>query len=59
MFTHGKIDALARRYGSTPSGLAKRAGLDTNQIGGLRRASNDATDESGSKAGEHKIRLGC
>ena len=34
MFTHGKIDALARRYGSTPSGLAKRAGLGTNQIGG-------------------------
>ena len=32
MLTHGKIwtaiDALARRYGLTPSGLAKRAGLD-------------------------------
>ena len=31
-FTHGKIwtaiDAPARRYGLTPSGLAKRAGLD-------------------------------
>jgi phage repressor protein C with HTH and peptisase S24 domain len=32
MLTHGKvwaaIDALARRYGLSPSGLAKRAGLD-------------------------------
>jgi len=31
MLTHGKIwiaiDALARRYGLSPSGLAKRAGL--------------------------------
>jgi hypothetical protein len=32
MLTHGKIwiaiDALARRYGLSPSGLAKRAGLE-------------------------------
>jgi phage repressor protein C with HTH and peptisase S24 domain len=41
MLTHGKIwtaiDALARRYGLTPSGLAKRAGLDATAFNRSKR----------------------
>jgi phage repressor protein C with HTH and peptisase S24 domain len=41
MLTHGKIwtaiDALARRYGLSPSGLAKRAGLDATAFNPSKR----------------------
>ena len=41
MLTHGKIwsaiDALARRYGLSPSGLAKRAGLDATAFNRSKR----------------------
>jgi phage repressor protein C with HTH and peptisase S24 domain len=41
MLTHGKIwtaiDALARRYGLTPSGLARRAGLDATAFNPSKR----------------------
>jgi phage repressor protein C with HTH and peptisase S24 domain len=41
MLTHSKIwtaiDALARRYGLSPSGLAKRAGLDATAFNRSKR----------------------
>ena len=41
MLTHGKIwtaiDALARRYGLSPSGLARRAGLDATAFNPSKR----------------------
>jgi phage repressor protein C with HTH and peptisase S24 domain len=41
MLTHGKIwtaiDALARRYGLSPSALAKRAGLDPTAFNRSKR----------------------
>jgi phage repressor protein C with HTH and peptisase S24 domain len=45
MLTHGKIwtaiDALARRYGLTPSGLAKRAGLDATAFNPSKRTTTE------------------
>ena len=45
MLTHGKIwtaiDALARRYGLSPSGLAKRAGLDATAFNPSKRVTNE------------------
>jgi phage repressor protein C with HTH and peptisase S24 domain len=45
MLTHGKIwtaiDALARRYGLTPSGLAKRAGLDATAFNPSKRVTTE------------------
>ncbi len=44
MLTHGKIwtaiDALARRYGLSPSGLAKRAGLDATAFNPSKRVTS-------------------
>ncbi|HVQ11556.1 MAG TPA: helix-turn-helix transcriptional regulator, partial [Methyloceanibacter sp.] len=41
MLTHGKvwhaIDALARRYDLSPSGLAKKAGLDPTSFNPSKR----------------------
>jgi len=48
-FTHGKIwtaiDAPARRYGLTPSGLAKRAGLDVTAFDPSKRVTADHVGE--------------
>lgn len=45
MLTHGKIwgaiDALARRYGLSPSGLAKRAGLDATAFNRSKRVTQE------------------
>ena len=45
MLTHGKIwtaiDALARRYGLSPSGLAKRAGLDATAFNPSKRVTTE------------------
>ena len=45
MLTHGKIwtaiDALARRYGLTPSGLARRAGLDATAFNPSKRTTTE------------------
>ncbi|MCJ7599782.1 MAG: helix-turn-helix transcriptional regulator [Methyloceanibacter sp.] len=45
MLTHGKIwtaiDALARRYGLSPSGLAKKAGLDPTSFNPSKRVTNE------------------
>jgi phage repressor protein C with HTH and peptisase S24 domain len=45
MLTHGKIwtaiDALARRYGLTPSGLARRAGLDATAFNPSKRVTTE------------------
>ena len=45
MLTHGKIwtaiDALARRYGLSPSGLAKRAGLDATAFNRSKRVTTE------------------
>ena len=45
MFTHqqiwGALDALAARYGLTPSGLAKRAGLDATTFNKSKRKTQD------------------
>jgi phage repressor protein C with HTH and peptisase S24 domain len=45
MRTHGKIwtaiDALARRYGLSPSGLAKRAGLDATAFNLSKRVTTE------------------
>jgi phage repressor protein C with HTH and peptisase S24 domain len=45
MLTHGKIwsaiDALARRYGLSPSGLAKRAGLDATAFNRSKRTTSE------------------
>jgi phage repressor protein C with HTH and peptisase S24 domain len=45
MLTHGKIwtaiDALARRYGLSPSGLAKRAGLDATAFNLSKRVTTE------------------
>ena len=59
MLTHGKIwtaiDALARRYGLSPSGLAKRAGLDATAFNPSKRVTTEGrprwlTTESLAKA---------
>ena len=45
MLTHGKIwtaiDALARRYGLSPSGLANRAGLDATAFNPSKRVTTE------------------
>ena len=45
MLTHGKIwtaiDTLARRYGLTPSGLARRAGLDATAFNPSKRVTTE------------------
>ena len=45
MLTHGKIwtaiDALARRYGLSPSGLARRAGLDATAFNPSKRMTTE------------------
>jgi phage repressor protein C with HTH and peptisase S24 domain len=45
MLTHGRIwnaiDALARRYGLSPSGLAKRAGLDATAFNRSKRVTQE------------------
>jgi phage repressor protein C with HTH and peptisase S24 domain len=45
LLTHGKIwtaiDALARRYGLSPSGLAKRAGLDATSFNRSKRITGE------------------
>ena len=45
MLTHGKIwtaiDALAHRYGLSPSGLAKRAGLDATAFNQSKRVTTE------------------
>jgi phage repressor protein C with HTH and peptisase S24 domain len=45
MLTHGKIwtaiDALARRYGLSPSGLARRAGLDATAFNPSKRITSE------------------
>jgi phage repressor protein C with HTH and peptisase S24 domain len=45
MLTHaqvwGAIDGLAKRYGMTPSGLARKAGLDATTFNKSKRIAND------------------
>ena len=49
----GAIDALAQKYGMTPSGLARKAGLDATTFNKSKRASSDGRLRWPSQRGIH------
>ena len=60
----GAIDALAQKYGMTPSGLARKAGLDATTFNKSKRQTGDGrqrwpSTESISKLRKYRGRARC